>query len=381
MKHLILWTLLLFSEAAPHSGVTPSDPAASGDSSHGLTPDGVALEVDTIATGLDTPWDIEWGPDEAIWVTERGGRVSRIDTARGEVVLAGEIEGVVERGESGLMGMAFHPDFERLPFVYFVHSYRVGGGIENRLIRARFEEGKLGPAEVLLDGIPGARIHDGSRLLVGEDRFLYVTTGDAARPALAQDRNSLAGKILRLTLEGKPAPGNPFGNEVWTYGHRNPQGIALQPGTGVLYVAEHGPAESDEVNRIERGRNYGWPEVSGHCDGGRERSFCEKEGVAEPVRAYTPTIGIAAATFYDSRRIPGWEGSLFVTSLVGRSLIRLTLNSDGRRITSEERLFTGQFGRLRDALVGADGALYLATSNRDGRGRPASRDDRILRIR
>src|SRR3990172_9089743 len=198
-----------------------------------------AMQVKTVASGLDTPWDLAWGPDGAMWVTERSGRISRVDLTAGTVTLVGELK-VTEVSESGLMGMAFHPDFSSQPYVYLAHSYRSVFGIGNRLLRMRYA--------------------NGARLAIGPDRMLYLTTGDAGDAGRSQDRKSLAGKVLRLTLEGKPAPGNPFGNAIWSYGHRNPQGIAFQPGTNRLYVAEHGPSEADEVNLIEHGRNYGWPQ-------------------------------------------------------------------------------------------------------------------------
>jgi glucose/arabinose dehydrogenase len=209
-----------------------------------------------------------------------------------------------------------------------------------------------------------------------------MTTGDAGRGARAQDLSSVAGKVLRLTLDGRPAPGNPFGTLVYSYGHRNAQGIVFHPETRVLYVVEHGPRDNDEVNRVEMGRNYGWPAVHGFCDGDTsgEEAFCRSNDVVGPVTAWTPTVGGSGADFYDADLIPGWKGSLLVTSLRGATLFRLTLSTDGREVVEREALFRGEYGRLRDVLVGPRGEVYLATSNRDGRGRPASDDDRILRI-
>jgi len=338
-----------------------------------LAPETQALQVRTVASGLDTPWDLAWGPDGDLWVTERPGRISRVNVATGQVTLLGELK-VAEVSESGLMGMAFHPDFSAQPYVYLAHSYRSAFGIQNRLVRMRYANGRLTDPQTLLDDIPGAGNHNGSRLVIGPDRMLYVTTGDAGDGSRSQDLKSLAGKVLRLTLDGKPAPGNPFGNAVWSYGHRNPQGIAFQPGTAALYSAEHGPSEADEVNVVERGRNYGWPEVRGACDTDAERTFCAANTVMEPVAEFTPTLGVAGAAFVS-------RDTLLVTALSGRVLLRITLTSDGRRAAHIERLHAGEFGRIRDVLVGPDGAIYVATSNRDGRGSPAVDDDRILRIR
>ena len=347
------------------------------------TSSGQQLRIEPVATNLRTIWDMAWAPDGEMWVTERGGRVSRIDVATGRVTPVGEIE-VLERGESGLMGMAFHPDFPREPWVYLVHSFGAQDDIRNRLIRVRYESGRLGVPETLIDNIQGRRNHDGSRLAIGPDRLLYMTMGEAGQRPLSQDTSSLNGKILRLTLDGKPAPGNPFDNEVWSWGHRNPQGLVFQPGTGVLYSAEHGPRTDDEVNVIERGRNYGWPTVAGLCDTPEEREFCRAADVVESVHEWTPTVGMSGADFYDHDLIPGWKGNLLVTSLVGRSLFRVELTPDGRRSSSVERLFEDRYGRLRDVLVGPDGAVYIATSNHDGRARgigPFEGDDKVLRIR
>ena len=339
------------------------------------------LRVETLTSGLDTPWDIAWGPDDVIWVTERRGTIHRVDPARGHATQVGVV-GVTEVGESGLMGMAFHPDFGAQPFVYLAHSFSVGREIRNRLVRMRFDGVSLGATEILLDNIPGAGIHNGSRLGIGRDRFLYMTTGDAGRPNLSQDLDSIAGKVLRFTLDGQPAPGNPFGTTVYSYGHRNAQGLAFHPETDDLYLTEHGPADNDEVNRVEIGRNYGWPNVRGFCDNDvrLEEDFCKENSVVEPVATWTPTVAPCGADFYNADLIPGWKGNLLFTSLRGAALVRLILSPDGSRAVDEELLFEGEFGRLRDVLVGPNGQIYLATSNRDGRGKPTPDDDRILRI-
>jgi len=341
------------------------------------------LRVETVVTGLDTPWDIAWGPDGQIWVTERGGRVSRVNPASGRRTTAGQVPDVAESGESGLMGMAFHPDFAAQPYVYLTHSYLQSGSLRNRLVRARWDGQTLGAPEVLLTNVPGSGIHDGSRLAVGPDRLLYMTTGDASSADLAQDRNSLAGKLLRLSLTGQPAPGNPFGTAVYSFGHRNPQGLVFHPTTGVLYVTEHGPGDNDEVNRIVAGRNFGWPTVHGACDDdiGSERTFCQANNVAEPLAMWTPTIAPAGADIYVGDLISQWKGSLLFASLKGSALYRLALSADGQSVTARETLFQGDYGRLRDVLVAPDGTVYFATSNRDGRGSPTGDDDRILRVR
>ena len=338
--------------------------------------------VTVVASGLDTPWDLAWGPDGMIWFSERGGRISRLDPATGAHALAGSIS-VSQTGEGGLMGIAFHPDFAREPWVYAMHTYGGMFRTKNRLVRMRWDGHTLGPVQPLLEGIPGAGIHDGSRIVVGPDRMLYVTSGDAGSADVAQDRAALGGKVLRLTLDGKPAPDNPFGNATWSYGHRNSQGLVFHPATGVLYETEHGPSDNDEVNIIRRGGNYGWPNVHGMCDddSGPERDFCRRNSVVEPLAVWTPTVAITGADFYLSDRIRGWRGSLLATSLKADTLFRFTLSPDGSRIVAHEELLKGRFGRLRDVLVAPNGDVYVATSNRDGRGSPARDDDRIIRLR
>ena len=341
-----------------------------------------SFSVTTVAGGFDTIWELAWGPDGFIWVTERPGTISRVNPATGAVTRAGTVA-VSEIGEGGLMGLAFHPDFATQPWVYAAHTYSSAGATRNRVVRMRWSGTSLGAPEVLLDNLPGSSVHNGARLAVGPDRLLYVTMGDASNTALPQDRNSLAGKILRLTLDGAPAPGNTLGGYVYTMGHRNPQGLAFAPG-GALYSTEHGPSDNDEVNRIESGRNYGWPNVRGMCDGDAgagERTFCTANNVAEPLATWTPTIAPAGVVYYDASLIPAWRGSLLFTTLKGSALYRLQLSADGRSVVTQQRLFDGAYGRLRAIAVAPDGSVYLGTSNRDGRGSPGAQDDRILRIR
>jgi len=342
----------------------------------------VELVTETVASGFDTVWELAWGPDGAIWVTQRGGTLSRVDPETGAVTTVGQVPSVAEVGEGGLMGITFHPDFATQPWVYVAHTYRAPA-TRNRVIRMRYDGSSLGNPEVLLDDIPGSSIHNGSRIVVGPDRLLYITTGDASDAALAQNLASPAGKVLRLTLDGQPAPGNPFGTAVFTFGHRNPQGLAFAP-DGALYVTEHGPSDNDEVNRIEAGRNYGWPTVHGFCDGDSgtgEQSFCDANDVIQPLAAWTPTIAPAGLVYYDASLIPQFRGSLIFATLKEATLFRLALSPDGRTVQMTEQLLPRAFGRVRAVLVGPDGSLYVGTSNRDGRGSPLPTDDRIIRIR
>lgn len=342
-------------------------------------PDGTRFGVETVTGGLDTVWDLIRAPDGSIWFSERAGRVSRLDPASGTRTLLGEVPGVLESGEAGLMGIALHPDFPAVPVLYAAHSYDTGGGIGNRLVRMRYENGSLGPPEVLLGGLAGRRNHDGSRIAFGPDGLLYMTMGDAGDRPASQDAGSLSGKILRLTADGGPAPGNPFGDRIWSLGHRNPQGLFFHP-EGMLYSTEHGAGEEDELNLIGPGGNYGWPALEGFCDTREEERWCAANDAVEPLWVWSPTVGIAGADLYAGDAVAGWEGDVLAVSLRGASLYRIRLSADGRRAVSGETVLAGGFGRLRDVLVGPGGEIYLATSNRDGRGRPARGDDRIVRL-
>ncbi|MFQ5871890.1 MAG: PQQ-dependent sugar dehydrogenase, partial [Candidatus Geothermarchaeales archaeon] len=266
-----------------------------------------------------------------------------------------------------------HPDFSENGYVYLYYTYRDGDDLWNRVERYREDGSRLIMDRVILDGIPGASIHNGGRLKFGPDGKLYITSGDASQPDLAQDLDSLAGKILRLNPDGSISDDNPFpGSPVYSYGHRNPQGLDWQPGTGLLFEAEHGPIGHDEVNLIQPGKNYGWPLAVGQTGDPR---------FVEPLfETGDDTLAPSGISFYHGGLLP-WRGVLFMAGLRGSRLHMLFLSGDGSpAVDSDEALFQGVYGRLRDVLQGPDGFLYFSTSNRDGRGTPAASDDRILRI-
>ena len=341
-----------------------------------------ATEVDTnsIVTNLDTPWEILWGPDDHIWFTERYGRISRVHPGTGELTELITIGEVHEVSESGLMGMVLHPDFANHPYVYVVYTYMESMSINERLVRYTYANGTLGSPYVLIEGIPGESRHDGSRLVIDKDLKIYMTTGDATDQSLSQDLNSLNGKVLRLNLDGSIPDDNPIsGSYVWSWGHRNAQGLVIAP-SGIMYSSEHGPSTDDEVNIIEKGRNYGWPNVRGICDTETENEFCADSNVFEPIAAWTPTLAVAGADFYHLGSIPEWHNSLLVTSLKASQLTVLHLSEDGRTVDQEESFFTDWFGRLRDVCISPDGRIFLAVSNWDGRGSPKAGDDRIVEI-
>ena len=324
------------------------------------------FRIETVTMDLEVPWGVAFGPAGDLYVTERPGRVQRVtpDGTSNELV-ADLTDRVAAQGEAGLLGLALHPDDPDLAYTY--QTYRDDGGLANRVVRHRVDD-EFARESVVVDGIPGASVHDGGRIAFGPEGALYVTTGDASDATLAQDRDSLAGKVLRLTPDGDPHPRNPFDNAVFTYGHRNPQGLAWQDGTP--YVTEHGPDTDDEINVLRAGENYGWPEVRGFGDG---------EAFTDPLAAYTPTIAPASATFYDGP-IDDWRGDFFFGSLAGTHLHRVRI--DGGEVVERQRLLDDKYGRLRTVFTGPDDHLYVTTSNRDGRGEEsvAPQDDRVLRI-
>ena len=231
--------------------------------------------IEVIAQNLEIPWGLAFLPDGSILFTERPGRVRMIDPS-GNLLSSpvATIASVKHIGEGGLLGITLHPDFNRNHNVYLYYTYSSSGNNTlNKVARFKFEDGKLVGEQVIVDNIPGAANHNGGRIKFGPDNFLYITTGDAQNPSQAQDKNSLAGKILRVTDEGKPAPGNPFGNLVYSFGHRNPQGLAWD-NYGRLWETEHGSTAFDEVNVIHKGENFGWPEIRGDdYRGGMQKPF------------------------------------------------------------------------------------------------------------
>ena len=340
---------------------TPTDtPTDSESGTPSGTPDGPPEVVDTLVERLEVPWGVDFLPDGEAVVTERiSGRVARIGTD-GEVSPLGTVADAAPQGEAGLLGVAVSPDFEtdRTLFLYLTTD------TDNRVVRAELDGARLGPTTVVLDGIPAGFIHDGGRIAFGPDGHLYVTTGETGDPELAQDPRSLAGKILRITPDGDPAPGNPDPDSpVWSLGHRNVQGLAWDD-EGRLWASEFGDSEWDELNLVEKGGNYGWPQVEG---AGGDGSYIDPQ-LVWPVDQASPS-GLAFA-----------DGHLWMAGLRGQRLWRIAVSADGK--ASKPRAFFGEeYGRLRTVAVAPDGLLWLTTSNRDGRGEPTPDDDRILRVR
>ncbi len=336
------------------------------------------LETRTVAGNFDTPWEILWGQDNHIWMTERIGNVNRINPETGETELLLTIEEVFEGVERGLMGMVLHPDFTNTPHVFLAYTY--GSGTTTvKVVRYTYNGTTLISPTTIIDNITGSSTHDGCRMVIVEDK-LFITTGDAQRLDRPQNPSSTNGKILRLNLDGTIPTDNPIsGNPMWSLGHRNPQGLVYA--NGKLYSSEHGPNNDDEVNLIEVNRNYGWPNVEGYCDDPGETSFCNQNNVVEPMMAWTPTLAVAGLDYYGNTLIPEFENSLLMVSLKAGELTQMKLNDDGTSITETNTIVDNEFGRLRDLCISPDGRVFICTSNRDGRGSPRAQDDRIIELK
>jgi glucose/arabinose dehydrogenase len=327
-----------------------------GDGERGGPPRAEGTLVDL----LEVPWGVDFLPDGAAVVTERmTGRVLRV-TSDGDLGRLGALGAVVPQGEAGLLGVAVSPDFEQDRSLFFYLTT----GTDNRVVRAELDGATLGTPTVVLDGIPAGFIHDGGRIAFGPDGHLYVTTGETGDPALAQDPASLAGKILRITPDGEPAPGNPDPDSpVYSLGHRNVQGLAWDD-EGRLWASEFGDSTWDELNLVEKGGNYGWPEVEGKGDDDR---FVDPQ-VVWPVEDASPS-GLAYA-----------DGHLWMAGLRGQRLWRIAVSARGRA-SDPTAFFTEDYGRLRTVVTAPDGLLWVTTSNQDGRGEPTPADDRIILVR
>ncbi len=319
----------------------------------------------TIAENLEIPWGLVFLPDNNLLVTERPGRVVHINLQSGKQTLVATLPEVVHIGEGGLLGIELHPEFERNNFIYLYYTYQNNGNNTlNRIVRMTYENQQLDNETIILDRIPGASNHNGGQIKFGPDNFLYITTGDAQIPSSAQNIQSLAGKILRVSDDGKPAPGNPFNNEVYSYGHRNPQGICWDE-NDQMFATEHGRSGAqsglDELNLIRPGINYGWPEIQGN--------ETHNEMQTPLLNSGTTTWAPAGAVCINNQ--------IYFGGLRGNALYEAVTQGDTVELKTH---LDGELGRIRAVILGPDEMLYISTSNRDGRGTPSSGDDKIIRV-
>lgn len=345
-------------------------------------PDAPLTEV--IAENLDTPWGIAFLPaslDQGgekgnMLVTERKGTVRLVSNNKLQDTPVATLANVKEIGEGGLLGIALDPEFMSNNYIYFYYTYGIeGNNTKNRVVRMTYKDGTLTDEKTLVDNIPGGSNHNGGRIKWGPDGYLYVTTGDAQDPTQAQSKDTLGGKILRITKDGKAAPGNPFAANasqgqpfaslVYSYGHRNPQGIAWD-NAGNLWETEHGrsgvQSGLDELNKIEPGKNYGWPDI---------------EGSEARTGMVTPNLNSTASVTWAPGGTAIIGDTLYLTGLRGQSLYSVNLTENPLKTTEH---FKGEFGRIREVIAGQDGMLYITTSNNDGRGVALPGDDKIIRV-
>ena len=332
-------------------------------SQRNITVGSTTVEVDTIYTGLDIPWEIIYGPDGFIWTTERKGIISRIDpVAHTKTVILNIVSSVYQNSESGLLGMALHPDFATTPEVFLAYTYGSFSNIKEKVVKYTYNGTSLVNEVILIDNIIGNTTHNGSRIAILPDNTLLFSTGDAQNQSLPQDVNELNGKVLRVNLDGTIPADNAFaGNPVYTYGHRNVQGILQHP-NGKIYVSEHGASTDDEFQILEIGRNYGWPNVEGFCDPGGEETFCNANNVMEPLVAWTPTNAPSDMVYYENPLFPEFDGRVLMTVLKDKRIIAMDLSADGLSVADEDHYLINQFGRLRDICVGPQKEIYLATN-------------------
>lgn len=323
-------------------------------------------QIEVVVTGLDVPWELAVLPDESWLITQRSGLLLRIyPNLRTEPI---EIDGVVEIGEGGLLGLALHPEFATNYLLYLYSTTQVDAGLLNRVEQYRFDvaTNQLSDRQVILADIPGAQFHDGGRIAFGPDGYLYIATGDATDPELAQSVESLAGSILRINPDGTAPVDNLFENRVYSMGHRNPQGLAWDS-QGRLWSSEHGPSGArsgfDEINLIKNGGNYGWPIIEGDQQAPELTSPILQSGADE-------TWAPGDATIY--------QDTLFWPGLRGQALYSAKITADGR-LDNPKVHFEGEFGRLRTAVVDGN-SLLLLTSNQDGRGEADQEGDKVIRV-
>lgn len=320
------------------------------------------IDIQILAQNLNYPWELLWGPDSFIWMTERGGKISRVNPDNGTLNMVFTVPDVKSTGEGGLLGMVLHPVFNVNPYVFVAYNYDKAGVYTEKIVRYTYNGSTFVNPVIILDNIPASSIHNGCRLLISSDLKLFISTGDASNQASAQNINSLSGKILRLNLDGSIPSDNPVNsNPVWSFGHRNPQGLVFVKES--LFSSEHGPNMDDEINMILKNRNFGWPSVNGFCNEGGEQSFCTTNNVAVPLKSWTPTLAVSGMDYYNHDAIPQWKNSLILATLKDQTLYQLKLNSNTDKIEEIKEIFRANFGRLRDVCVAPDGRIFVATSN------------------
>ncbi len=334
--------------------------------------------IEPFVRDLDVPWSIVFTSDTRILVNERPGRLRVIENGVLKKEPLREFNDISNGSEEGLMGLALDPDYNANKLIYISYAYERDDALWVKVVRFVDNGTSLAEETIIFDGMPAEKYHAGCRLRFGPDKKLYITTGDAGERKLAQDLSKLHGKILRINGDGTIPSDNPFPNSpIWSYGHRNPQGIDWFPGTEVMWSTEHGPSGfdgpggGDEVNVIVKGQNYGWPEVS-HTE--------SKEGMISPILVFTPAEAPASGMFYKSGKISDFKNTFLFGCLKGQGIMVVTVDpNDPTKQISFKKIAT-KYGRIRDIAEGPDGNIYFSSSNKDGRGNEQDGDDKIYRI-
>lgn len=356
VRKCLLFVLVLFASAALNAQVA----------------------VRVVKDNLFIPWEIIYGPDNNIWFTQKNGYICRVNPVTSQTDTLYRETATVIQGEGGMTGLALHPSFATQPYVYAAHNYLQGGNYKIRIMRYTYNgSNALTSPLVLLDSIKGSTNHNGTRLFIDGDK-LFITTGDAETPSVAQNQGAINGKVLRINLDGSIPSDNPFpGNPVWSWGHRNAQGLVMA--NGILYSSEHGANSDDEINIIRKGRNYGWPVVQGVCNTPAEITYCTDSNIAIPVIAWTPTLAVSGIDYYNHAMFPQWANALLMNTLKDQHLYLLRLNGTRDSVISAAVISEVSAGRLRDICIAPSGKVYLSTSNSAASGNNGF-SDKILEL-
>lgn len=337
------------------------------------------MTVRVIRDSLFIPWELVYGPDNHIWFTQKNGYICRMEPASGKIDTLYNETNTRIQGEGGMLGLVLHPQFATQPYVYVAFNYINASVYKQVIVRYTYNSASniLQTPSIIFDNINAANIHNGCRLLI-IDNYLYVTTGDAAATSNSQNISSLNGKVLRIGLDGSIPADNPItGSALWSWGHRNAQGLVYA--NGKLYESEHGANSDDEINIIEKGRNYGWPTVQGYCNTPSEITFCTDSNVAEPIEAWTPTLAVCGMDYYDHPMFPQLQKSLIMATLKDTTLYQLKLNGANDDISTVNKISLVKYKRLRDLCISPDGRIYVSTSNSPSSG-AGSKIDKIIEI-